>query len=76
MVQFFFFSCQSNLDNIKPPTDMDSSILSIASISSEIAEVNNHATSADNSTTLSDKTLVNRLLLEEDDEKTGLLTII
>ena len=40
-------SCQSNLDNIKPPTDMDSSILSIASISSEIAEVNttNHATS-------------------------------
>ena len=72
----FFFSCQSNLDNIKPPTDMDSSILSIASISSEIAEVNNHATSADNSTTLSDKTLVNRLLLEEDDEKTGLFTII
>ena len=40
-------SCQSNLDNIKPPTDMDSSILSIASISSEIAEVNttNHAIS-------------------------------
>ena len=55
---------------------MDSSILSIASISSEIAEVNNHATTADNSTTLNDKTLVNRLLLEEDDEKTGLFTII
>jgi len=72
----FFFSCQSNLDNIKPPTDMDSSILSIASISSEIAEVNNHPTSVDNSTTLIDKTLVNRLLLEEDDEKTGLFTII
>ena len=34
-------SCQSNIDNIKPPTDMDSSILSIASISSEIAEMNN-----------------------------------
>ena len=34
-------SCQSNIDNIKPPTDMDSSFLSIASISSEIAEMNN-----------------------------------
>ena len=34
-------SCQSNLDNIQPPTimdDMDNSILSIASISSEVAE--------------------------------------
>ena len=33
-----FSSCQSNLDNIKPPTEMDSSILSIASISSEVAD--------------------------------------
>ncbi|XP_040564630.1 uncharacterized protein [Lepeophtheirus salmonis] len=36
-------SCQSNLDNIKAPTildDMDNSILSIASISSEVACVN------------------------------------
>ena len=60
-------SCQSNLDNIKQPTDMDSSILSIASISSEIAEMNN---SSDLS---ADKTLVlNRLLQEEDDDKTAL----
>ena len=34
-----FSSCQSNLDNIKPPTEMDSSILSIASISSEVADL-------------------------------------
>ena len=33
-----FSSCQSNLDMIKPPTEMDSSILSIPSISSEIAD--------------------------------------
>ena len=34
-------SCQSNLDNIKPPTimdEMDNSILSIASLSSEVAD--------------------------------------
>jgi hypothetical protein len=36
-------SCQSNLDNIKPPTlmddlELDNSILSIASISSELAD--------------------------------------
>ena len=33
-----FSSCQSNLDNIKPPTEMDSSIMSIASISDEVTD--------------------------------------
>ena len=62
-------SCQSNLDNIKPPPDMDSSILSIASISSEIAEsFHNSAETTDR-----DKTLTSpRLLDDEDEDKTAL----
>ena len=55
-----FSSCQSNLDNIKPPTEMDSSILSIASISSEVAD--------------QERTILNKelLQLEEDCDKTAL----
>ena len=55
-----FSSCQSNLDNIKPPTEMDSSILSIASISSEVAD--------------QERTILNKELqqLEEDCDKTAL----
>ena len=52
-----FSSCQSNLDNIKPPTEMDSSILSIASISSEIAD--------------QERTVFNKEI-EQEDDKTAL----
>lgn len=60
-----FSSCQSNLDNIKPPTEMDSSFLSIASISSEVADLKgtilddvNPPTLMDEVSGANDKTLV------------------